>query len=758
MNYCYVCTTLMQSAKSMLLCQRELPSINTVMFVAASLIGSCSVANASNPEGNLIKNPGFEQAGTGIPPQWISEEQVRHKGKIRLTKTPGGGMAVTLSPNAKNIAAEQNSHPLSVGQVIALRKYPGLRGTTLHVSARMGATKPATAKLRLIAIRQGGELIASILEQGDSAGKLIEQSASLRLPDDNKTLVVVLGLDANGTAGEVTFDDVYLSTRPKQPVNSKKDSEPVGKASIRIDASKARRKIPESLYGMNLVWVWDGEGLWDDKKKALNEDIVRLTQELRPTLLRFPGGTFSDFYHWRDGIGPHYKRPTTKHLPEGPTSKHNIGTDEALQFADLTGSELMITVNIATGTPKEAVEWLRYVNKPNKTSGQPPKVKFWEIGNENYYYSDTPYLKQAAHNSKQYARRVLTFAKALKKADPRIKIVAIAQESFERDFKPVHSDWIPVLLSKAGHVIDYLALHNGYVPGLEHDNGEDVRTLYRAMLAAPIQLRESLDRVTEQIRKVAPKHASRIKLAITEWAPSFQIVLDGRYLDHPKTLGSALFVASNLKNYIEHPNVEVANFFKLNGRLWQNMIGTRNNKFIAKAPYYAFLMYREHFGSILIETQTESPSHNTRAAGYVSALKNVPYLDVVSSLSDDGKQLYIMVVNKHFDQPITAQIEIAGFEPQPKGHAYVLSGTGIDANTGTQLFKAPGVKWARQAVDEHNARFYKGGPGEISITEHPITVTGNALEYSFGKHSVTAIEMVRVNPHIARKRTQNGAD
>jgi alpha-N-arabinofuranosidase len=606
--------------------------------------------------------------------------------------------------------------------------------------------------VRLIAVRQGG-VIASILKQDNSSGELVEHSGTLSIPDDNKTIIVVLGLDAVGTAGKAIFDDIYLGTSPRAQTTQEKSPALIDtNASIRIDASKTIRKIPESLYGTNLVWIWDGEGLWDDKKNALNEDIVRLAQELRPTLLRFPGGTFADFYHWRDGIGPRSKRPATMHLPEGPTSKHNIGTDEVLKFADLTGSQLMITVNIATGTPEEAVEWLRYVNRPEETKGQPPKVKLWEIGNENYYYGDAPYVKQAAFNSEQYAQRFLSFARALKAADPRISIAAIVEENFYPDFEPVHPDWTRILLSRAAHLIDYLAIHNGYVPGLEQDRGEDVRRVYGAMLAAPGLLGKSLDRVSSQVREHAPKHADRIKLAVTEWAPSFQIVLDGRYLDHPKTLGSALFVASNLKNYIEHPDMEVANFFKLNGMLWQNMIGLRDDRFVAKAPYYAFQMYRQHFGTVLVDTQADSPTYDSPGAGYVPALRDVPYLDAVSSLSEDGDRLYIMVVNKHFDQSITARIEIAGFEPRSEGLAYVLSGTGIDANTGTQLFKAPGVKWARQAVDEQNARFYKGGPGEISITEHPVTLTGSALEYSFGKHSVTAIELVRVDPRSGRRK------
>jgi alpha-N-arabinofuranosidase len=296
-------------------------------------------------------------------------------------------------------------------------------------------------------------------------------------------------------------------------------------------------------------------------------------------------------------------------------------------------------------------------------------------------------------------------------------------------------------LTRAADRIDYIAVHNGYVPGLARDYDLDLRTVYRAMLAAPEQLRKSLDRVSAQIRKYAPEHASRIKIAVTEWSPSFQIALDGPYLDHPKTLGSALFVAANIKNYIEHPDVDIANYFKLNDHLWSGMIAPRNGKFIGTAPYYAFRMYRQHFGQDLVRTRTESPTYDSRGAGYVSAHQNVPYLDVVSSLSKNGKRLYVMVINKHFEQDISARIDISGFKAAAKGRAFILTGTGLDANTGTELFKAPGMKWPKQTADEKNPRFDKGGPGEIELSDHALQLVDNGFEYSFGKHSITAIEL-----------------
>jgi len=698
---------------------------------------------AKSIEGNIVQNADFDEPGAKLPLHWIMEDKIKHKGKVSVAQAAGGNRFVTLQPNSKNLAAELESNPMGIGQVFSLQQYPNLRGATLHVSARMGAIGKTSARLRLIAIRSGGQFLGTTLQQDSSDGALIEHSGRLMIPDDSKNLFVVIGLDATGTAGKAMFDDVYLglTPAPSQALLGQ-NSQPAAMARIRIDAGQPIRQIPETLYGLNMEWAWDGGGLWDGPRAALDENIVQLTKAIRPSTIRYPGGIFADFYHWRDGIGPRNKRPTTAHFPEGPVSKHNLGTDEALEFASLTGAELMITANIASGTVEEAVEWLRYVNQPDQTKGQPPRVKYWEIGNENYYYGGSTHVNQAAHDARQYSDRVIEFATAMKKADPRISIIAIAEENFMRDFQPVHSDWYRLLLTKAANLIDYVAVHNGYVPGLARDYDLDVRTIYHAMLAAPIQLRASLDRVSAQIKKYAPAHASRIKIAVTEWSPSFQIVLDGPYLDHPKTLGSALFVASNIKNYIEHPDVDIANYFKLNDRLWAGMLSVRNDRFVGTAPYYAFRMYREHFGSVLIKTETESPTYNTNGAGYVGAHQNVPYLDVVSSLSADGRHLYVMVINKHFDQDIPARIDLAGFKPGAKGSAFVLTGSGIDANTGTELFKAPGMKWAKQASDAKNPRFDKGGPNEISVTSQ-IAPAGPGFEFKFKKHSVTAIVLDR---------------
>jgi alpha-N-arabinofuranosidase len=196
-----------------------------------------------------------------------------------------------------------------------------------------------------------------------------------------------------------------------------------------------------------------------------------------------------------------------------------------------------------------------------------------------------------------------------------------------------------------------------------------------------------------------------------------------------------------MKVFIESPRVEVANFFKLVEPTFMGWIGLRDGKYAAKAPYLAFQMFTQHFGSRLVHTETSSPAFDSRATGLVAAARDVPYLDAVSSLDADGRRLYLLVINKHFDDALSARVRIDGFKPDREGKRWRLSGSALDANTGTELPDVPGVDWADQ-VESEEKRFDKGGPGEVGIEEGKFDAS-ESFEMSFPRHSVTVLEMVR---------------
>ena len=44
-------------------------------------------------------------------------------------------------------------------------------------------------------------------------------------------------------------------------------------------------------------------------ERGFRRDVLDAMRALRIPILRYPGGCFSDEYHWRDGVGPQAQRP-----------------------------------------------------------------------------------------------------------------------------------------------------------------------------------------------------------------------------------------------------------------------------------------------------------------------------------------------------------------------------------------------------------------------------------------------------------------
>jgi alpha-N-arabinofuranosidase len=128
----------------------------------------------------------------------------------------------------------------------------------------------------------------------------------------------------------------------------------------------------------------DGEGFRTDVLEALSR--------LGMTVMRYPGGNFVSGYHWQDGVGPREQRPTVRELAWNSIETNEIGTDEFISLCRKMGWTPMLAVNLGTGTPEEARNWVEYCNGEPETkyaslraangSADPYGVKLWCLGNE----------------------------------------------------------------------------------------------------------------------------------------------------------------------------------------------------------------------------------------------------------------------------------------------------------------------------------------------------------------------------------------
>lgn len=684
-----------------------------------------------------LANPGFDQpAQNGLPPGWALDAAVTSKGRVQLLdKRPGAsGQVMVLQPNGRNTGDKL----LGVGQLLNATRW---RGRTVSIQVRLGASDSGTAVVGVHALGKGGDLGNVQLTQTDSGGELRNQNHVLAVPA-NADILIVYAI-ATGQSGQAFFDSVNIGS--EQLAARTESAPPVpqtstaaeGRVNITVNAHQVVRVIPSTLYGTNVEWIFDGQGLWSSKKNALDTEVLRLSKEIGPTVIRFPGGVFSDTYHWRDGIGPQDKRPTTLHHPGGPKSRHVLGSQEIAEVARFVGAELMFTVNAGTGTPQEAADWVNYAKKEIQ-----PKVRWWEIGNELYMKGD---LSGAEMSASKYTQKFMDFAKAMRAADPDIRIGAIGGLNYG-NYRFIADDrWTETLLKQAAPQVDFLAIHNAYAPvviGVKET--ADARAVYQAMLAAPQQIETNLKDVSALLAKYE-NPARPISLAITEWGPFFHVLPASPWVDHVKTMGSALFVASTLNTFLRAPRVEMANFFKLTDNAFMGWVGRRQGGWTSTAPGMAFSMYRHHLGKNLVQTEVSSPTFSTSGLGVVSATSKVPLVDAVATL--DNGTLAMMLVNKSDTQVMDGDITLYGVSSFTKVSTQTLSASALDAHTGTELPQIPGLKWAKQV---ELSRFNRGAPGEIRLQEGTLTAKSKAskgavrLSYKLPPLSITAMTLDRV--------------
>ena len=502
-------------------------------------------------------------------------------------------------------------------------------------------------------------------------------------------------------------------------------------ASVVVDARTVVRTIPKTIYGTNTEWIFDGYGLWDPAAGRLNENLVSLTQQAKPGLIRYPGGFFADYFHWNLATLPQSQRTSQSHYPGGPSSIPHFGPDEVLAFADRVGAPVLFTVNVVTGSSFEAAAWVQHTNALS-----PGRVPYWEIGNESYGSSGSEESQLSSIDPQTYASRVVAFSRAMKKVDPSIQVGAIGGLNYSYYNLLRDPDWNAKVLPQVAADIDFLSIHNAYYPFVFGERNPDVARTYRALLAAPVLVRQNLVSLSQQLDLLAPIRP--IKIAVTEWGPFFDTDLQGPVYDHVKTMASALYVASMLKVFIETPKVEIANFFKLVDNLFVGWIGMNNDTYLAKAPLLAASLFTNNFGERVVISNVTSPTFDAEGVGLVPPIKAVPYLDVISSLSADGQSLFVIAINKSLDQPTTLNLSILGFAPRSTFDSVTLLATAPDANTGTKMPLVPGFTFGVPASYMPGGRILFGGPTEVQIHRSTASFSGS-FSQSLPPYSITSL-------------------
>jgi uncharacterized repeat protein (TIGR02543 family) len=179
---------------------------------------------------------------------------------------------------------------------------------------------------------------------------------------------------------------------------------------IAVDTTSKLRDIPSAMFGINHRYHKDGYGSWDMTTNAVAEEFNEYAKDAGFGSVRYPGGTVSNLFTWKDTIGPLEERTTTIggnnfYSSAGETPVTPVfGVDEAMKWIyDDLNSEAIFVYGLGRGNPADAADLVEYLNAPNDGSNpnggtdwaqvraengheEPYGVKCFEIGNE---FSDT---------------------------------------------------------------------------------------------------------------------------------------------------------------------------------------------------------------------------------------------------------------------------------------------------------------------------------------------------------------------------------
>ena len=218
---------------------------------------------------------------------------------------------------------------------------------------------------------------------------------------------------------------------------------------------------------------------------GFRQDVKDLIREAGVSTIRYPGGNFVSGYDWKDGIGPKAQRPARKDLAWNVIETNQIGTNE---FADcLRGMkvEMMMAVNLGTGTPMAAGELVDYCNTAKGTYWsdlrrlhgyeKPHDIKLWCLGNE--MDGEWQICMQTAA---EYARKAKETAKIMKWMDPRIELVACGTCTNEIGHQ-TFGEWDRIVLEETYDNIDYLSLHRYF-------NYDPTKQLFYSMKDTPADI------------------------------------------------------------------------------------------------------------------------------------------------------------------------------------------------------------------------------------------------------------------------------
>jgi alpha-L-arabinofuranosidase len=463
-------------------------------------------------------------------------------------------------------------------------------------------------------------------------------------------------------------------------------------AKITIQADQPGARINPDIYGQFVEHLGRGvyEGIWVGPDSAvpntrgIRNDVVAALRKIRIPVVRWPGGCFAETYHWRDGIGPHGKRPRGVNTAWGDEVETNeFGTHEFMDFVEQIGAQPFISINVASGSPAEAQAWMQYLTGPASSGAgqerarngrtEPWKIPFIGIGNETWgcggnmtaeYYSDL--YRQYVSVLKPYGRLIASDANS----DDYAWTETLLKRALHR-----HPADIPTTLAYVAKQpqIDMVSVHFYTFSGNNWGQKSPAVGFSAVDWARSMERTWKTDEMIAKHSAILDRHdpEGKIGISFSEWGAWWATDRNRpSNLYQVGTLRDAVIAGLTLNIFHNHSaRVQMANLAQMVNVL-QALILTRHEQILLTPTYHVFDLYQAHQGATLLPSRAETP-------GFTLLDVTVPAISTSASRSKDGA-ITVSVVNVHPDKPANVQIGIEGFSARG-AQGRVITATAMDA-------------------------------------------------------------------------------
>ncbi|MCX7643076.1 MAG: hypothetical protein N2116_04635, partial [Armatimonadetes bacterium] len=246
--------------------------------------------------------------------------------------------------------------------------------------------------------------------------------------------------------------------------------------------------------------------------------------------------------------------------------------------------------------------------------------------------------------------------------------------------------------------------YQGYNPN------DDPRQIYTVIAGSPVHIERMLRETFAIVERNKPK-GKRITLAFDEWNVWEPTQTAENGFESFYELRDGIFAAG-----VFHAMHRCGDFVEL-ACLAQtvNVLGairTSQTQVVKSPIYWAFWIYVRNTGKWRVGCDVDCPVGTTPVGG------ETPVVDASATLSEDGKTLYISLINRHPESDVTVRLDLGNFKAKPTAQMWRL--------------------WSENFSDTNTFE----EPEKLKPTEQTISVSDLA-NLVLPRHSVTVLRIER---------------